>query len=90
MTTSPRRRPFEPIPYAAGYRRLTSQACNSTRKRDRTTTLSVSQEALNILLAEAAKVDGTFGGLCGLLVHYLARTGKFPALLKEAMEEGTQ
>lgn len=87
--TAPARKPFQPIPdhVTGGYGKLSNLCRFSPIKRNRSTTMNLSQEGLNALLKEGARIDGTVGGMSGLVVDYLARHGRFAEVLKEAMAE---
>lgn len=87
MTVVTQRKPFEPIS-SVPRRHMEAIARTNQRKRNRGTTFCISQEAFEVLYREGEKNGGTIGGMTGLVVDYLARTGKFPALLREALCEG--
>lgn len=84
-----RRKPFGPVPdrIVAGTGALSILCRASPIKRNRSTTLLMSQEALDAIVKEGEKIDGTVGGMAGMVVDYLARHGRFADVLKEAMAE---
>jgi len=83
------RKPFSPVPPTPRRDQMTLRLINPV-KRDRMTTINVSQEALDVIYREAAERKGSFGSISGIVVDYLARSGRLSEVLDQALAENSQ
>ena len=87
MTAIAQRKPFAPIPSPASRRDMMALKIVNPITRDRMTTLMVSQEAFDVIYREGEARRGSFGGIAGIVVDYLARNGHLGRILDEALAE---
>ena len=85
MTKAQMRKPFEPVRCTNG--RFTAFQSSAPEVRNRMTTITVSQTAHDVIHKEILDHGGSFGGIAGLVVDYLARNGRLGAVLDEALSE---
>lgn len=87
MESAAARKPFEPIENSASRRDMMALKIVNPIKRDRSTSIMVSKEAFDVIYREGEARRGSFGGIAGVVIDYLARNGHLGRILDEALAE---